>query len=176
MRKMMMAALLPFAALPLLAQSKCGPEDSVLVDCKTHQIELTIGGQKKKADINCGRPGLTKNGTGRIGSPIPTTNVGEAVNIEGLAGMGAPPPQGMGDGEVFHLPPPVHKPTKIRKANISLGCIHVNAEILDILKQCRGAQLEIRGAAAGSGGRYSAPMNPGGVTGGGGGGSGSGWR
>lgn len=134
--------------------SGCGPSDSVVVDCKSHEIELSINGNITRSKIDCGRPGLTKNGVGQIGGLQPTTNVGDSVNIEGINGMGVPP---YGSGEVFHITPPVGSNRQPSKANNSLGCIHVTQEILDTLKSCQGAKLEIKNATGGGNGHEPRP-------------------
>lgn len=134
--------------------SGCDSEDSVVVDCKSHEIELNIKGKTTRSQIDCGRPGLTKNGVGQIGGIQPTTNVGDSVNIEGINGMGVAP---YGDGEVFHITPPVGSNRQPSKANNSLGCIHVTQEILDTLKNCHGAKLEIKNATKGGNGHEPRP-------------------
>lgn len=130
-----------------------GPCGKVIVDCGIHEISLMVNGQLTTSPIDCGRAGLTKNGTGYVGAVIDTTNVGKAVDIN-IPGMGSPP---RGTGEVFHLTPPVSQAPTPRKADNSLGCIHVSQSILSALSGCAGTPMEILNASGGtSGGGRSA--------------------
>lgn len=118
------------------SRAACG---TVSVDCGTHMIQ--IGGHRAK--IDCGAPGRTKNGVGKIGGRHKGELIKDGVAIDNFPGMGQ-----SGGGKVFHTvfwrrPP---NPTGV---DASRGCVRVDPNTLRILKGCKGSPLVIRNAKGG---------------------------
>ncbi len=123
------------------AFAACG---NVIVDCATHRI--VIGGKSlsaRESVIDCGRPGLTKNGMGKIGGRHSGRRVKDGVAIDNFPGMGQ-----SGGGKVFHTVfwrnPPWPK-----GQDASRGCIRISPPVLAILKTCKGSNLQIKNAKGG---------------------------
>lgn len=127
----------------------CRSGDEVILDCGSHDIIFYSRGYEYKSPVDCGKKGLTRNGTGRIGSSTNRAGIGSAtgqtaVFIEGIRGMELT--QGLGGQEaaMFHLTPPIGLGRHPMKLNNSHGCIHVEPEALRALINCEGATLTIR--------------------------------
>jgi len=128
------------------AFADCGP---VEVNCQTHKI--SIQGQSSK--IDCGRDthksgggfDSTYDGTGTVGAPYvppaPGDPIKNAVDVEGIAGMGKD-----STGAVFHVP----AGGEPKGGDTSGGCIHVNPAIFSKLQTCQGSPLTITGASGGA--------------------------
>lgn len=119
-------------------RGSCG---SVTVDCRAMKIHFS-GARLSDSDalIDCGRGTTTKNGYGTIGGRHSGRLVKDGVQINNIPGMGA-----SGGGRVFHVAW-WKKNGLATGANDSKGCIHVSPRALQLLKTCKGARLEIKGA------------------------------
>jgi hypothetical protein len=128
------------------ANLNCDRETTVVVDCKTHQVEFWSNGLKRgSSDIDCGKSGLTKVGQGYIGGYYPpgserianTQLVGGVIDIN-IPGLGLD-----GDAVVFHQTPPYKSGAQPSKSNSSKGCVHITQNVLKTLSHCEGAKLKI---------------------------------
>jgi hypothetical protein len=146
----------------------CG---QVTVDCRMHMISI----QGTNSTINCGKGTFTNDketatleGEGTIGGEwVPDLGsdpikAGMGVDIEGIPGMGKG-----GGGKIFHILP---GGGKINAGNDSKGCIRIDSQVLNKLKQCQGSKLKIQNAMKndGTGGMSSSSGKGGGAGGQGG--------
>lgn len=133
---------------------ECGP---VTVDCHIHKIKF----KDVEAVINCGANGTTPNTKGKVGGPHKGEIVKDGVDIK-APGMGQD-----GGGKVFHTPNPDDKSSVPTGVDNTKGCIGVDNEVLEKLKKCEGAPLEIIGNGDSRGSshlpkdhpKYEAPYN-----------------
>jgi hypothetical protein len=122
---------------PLKADSgSCG---NVTVNCGSHKISFSgISIPASERTINCGKYGKSKDGYGTIGKVTGGNRVPNAVDINGIKGMGDGADGG--GGRWFHVPWWTGKPSG---ANVSRGCIHVSPLVLALIKRCEGSKLHI---------------------------------
>jgi hypothetical protein len=122
------------------SSGECG---YVKIDCGSHKIYFSkIALDPIDQVIDCGRPGLTLNGLGKVGGITHGNVVKTGVDMS-VRGMGTP-----GGGKWFHTPwwRPGQQPTG---TNSSKGCIHVNPAVMNKLMSCEGADMEILNATNG---------------------------
>jgi len=130
------------------SSGECG---YVKIDCGSHKIFFSkIALDPIDQVIDCGRPGLTLNGLGKVGGITHGNVVKTGVDMS-VRGMGTP-----GGGKWFHTPwwRPGQQPTG---TNSSKGCIHVNPAVMNKLMKCEGADMEILNAT--NGGSNPVPFN-----------------